>query len=1158
MDTSPPQPNAAATTADAATSAAVAAAARRPTRASSCCTQIRLLLWKKRVMAVRSWRATLVELIIPLLFLIAFNAPGLSKAPNKVPAADNVTVPNASTALGLISSLVSSPVFPPVGPYDATYVPSAWAAGVPALAYAPNSSARAARVMSMVKTHILSDRFSPVPLLGFADEAALVRHYEAHPMTVWAGVVFSEGADTSAYTDADADADAGTDTDALANAEAVNWRYSIRINGSFAAPTDPDAQFVHRGHLGGASKYDWLRYHQTGFLLLQYAIDQAIIAEVTQTGGRSSLLTDHASEDADATTNAYLYRPPAVPRDPASYACFLKAAADQTVPKCNITANVGFRAQPHVLDATTEPLWIFKWLPGWCLNVAAVFCFSAQLVPLVRERRHRSPLALMGLRDAAMQASFLCYGAIVALPTACLFAFAWRLVHITSDLSSFTLVAFFMFSYLVALSSFASAVAPLFSGGEDRITQLGFLGCFFVGLTYVGALVGTGTSSGRGAGALKLSLSGLPFGAAHLGGELIMGLEGRNIGLTWHSVAVSGAGGEPSMAELFTVVWCSVGMWSFVARYLDAVMPDPEHGDSRHPCFCITDLRWFCCRNRRVGGGRPQSPLAMRLLDTAAGSSGRTEGAEEGRYDDYYDNPFDHDGGGGDDEDADEEKRREEGFGGRQNHEPIGVALRARIRVRVRDLTKIYRRGVCGAGGDAPKVAVSGLNVDLVEGQIFSLLGHNGAGKTTSINSITHGTMTSGSVGYDFRDRCRGQRKRFYAQDPLDRPVIRTRIGVCPQHNVLWDQCTPREHLRFFARLKGVPDGEVEKEVVSLLARIRLPDGDNDRPVGEFSGGNQRKVSLAVAMVGDPDVVFLDEPTAGMDPASRRGVWDLLQGFKSLRVIVLCTHFMDEADMLGDRIGIMCRGRMVCSGSSLFLKHKFGRGYTLNVRPTRIGGRSDLDAPSVGSQKTSAGQASTCPVGGIVTSFVRDAELLQAVTRHGRTVEESWSLPLSATKHFPALIRALESARVNSLDTSRGVSTAPKPMVSALTLGQTTLEDTFLEVGRRFGHKTTDGATSSPRASTPAALAGNSVTEDSDDDDCDESDDDAVRSISRVSQSAFAEPNRKVYWCAQLATSSRVICGARLKTLLRTPNAIATQVCVLSSVCVCPSLFTSC
>ena len=93
---------------------------------------------------------------------------------------------------------------------------------------------------------------------------------------------------------------------------------------------------------------------------------------------------------------------------------------------------------------------------------------------------------------------------------------------------------------------------------------------------------------------------------------------------------------------------------------------------------------------------------------------------------------------------------------------------------------------------------------------------------------------------------------------------------------------------------------DTEKTIEDLLNQINLPKGDNDRPVGLFSGGNKRKVSLAIAMVGNPQVVFLDEPTAGMDPVSRRSVWNLLQSFKRGRVIVLTTHFMDEADLLGD------------------------------------------------------------------------------------------------------------------------------------------------------------------------------------------------------------------------------------------------------------------
>ena len=1007
---------------------------------SSWCAQVLLLLAKRRLLAWRTLRATAVEILIPILFLLAFNAPDISMIADNNTAAE-VVVPQASTALGLISTFVSSPVFPPLGPFDATYVPAAWAES-PALAFAPNSSARARRVMETVKNNILSNSMTPVPLLGFPTEKALVQHYEENPMTMWAGVVFKKPEHQDNATAA-----AGRSSD---ESPYPDWRYAIRINGSFAPTTDAEQQFAHRGHLGGAKKNDWIRYYQTGFSLLQFALDQAIIAEVDST---------------------YTYKPPATIKDMASLECFMQASVHNRTPHCNISANVGFRQMPMAEDMTSELLWIFKWLPGWCLNVAAVFFFSAQLVPMVAERRHRSPLELMGLKHTSLQASYLLYGICMAVPTGVLFAFAWRVVRVTTALSSLTLVALFLSSYLVSLTAFAMALAPFLNRGEDRVSQVAFLLCFVLGLAYVGALLAAGNNAGRGSSALKLGLSTFPFGAAHLGGEIIVGLEGNREGMHWSNVSVRGPGGEPSMLELLITIWCSVGVWSLMACYLDQVLPDPEHGDARSACFCV---RGICCRSS-LSSSLSSSSMSANLLNSQA----------------YYSILPTSD----------------------ENHEPIAASLRANVSVSVRGLTKVYASSGC-MGGGASKTALSGLNVDLVEGQIFSLLGHNGAGKTTAINAITRGNMTSGSVTYKFHSARNGGRLSCSVDDPVDRVTIRTRIGVCPQHDVLWDQCTPREHLRFFAKLKGggATLSETEKEIDDLLGKINLPKGDNDRPVGLFSGGNKRKVSLAVAMVGNPAVVFLDEPTAGMDPVSRRSVWELLQGFKLGRVIVLTTHFMDEADLLGDRIGIMCEGRVISSGSSLFLKHRFGRGYTLTVTPGTV---SDVGAEEKQCGHNAASSSLT-KAGAIVTSLVPLARPLKSVDRNGHSVEESWSLPLSSVAVFPRLIQALE---VSLFSTS---------------IGQTTLEDVFLEVGKRFavnqdllgvdksnGEKASETNSDKDGVPTAAALLASPST--------------VIGTKNRHRSGCLPK------LCSRTFHSARAICEARLKTLLRSPNALVMQ-----------------
>ncbi|GFN96696.1 ATP-binding cassette sub-family a member 1 [Plakobranchus ocellatus] len=233
------------------------------------------------------------------------------------------------------------------------------------------------------------------------------------------------------------------------------------------------------------------------------------------------------------------------------------------------------------------------------------------------------------------------------------------------------------------------------------------------------------------------------------------------------------------------------------------------------------------------------------------------------------------------------------------------------VGVAVRNLTKVYNKG--------DKVAVDGLTINFYEGQITSFLGHNGAGKTTTMSILT-GLFppTSGTAFVYGRDIC------------TDIDHIRSGLGMCPQHNVLFDLLTVEEHIWFYARLKGRSEEAVKKEINQMIKDVGLPDKRKEVSTN-LSGGMKRKLSVAVAFVGGSRTVILDEPTAGVDPYARRAIWELLLKFRRGRTIILSTHHMDEADVLGDRIAIISQGKLCTVGSSLFLKNRFGSGYYLTL-----------------------------------------------------------------------------------------------------------------------------------------------------------------------------------------------------------------------------------
>nr|XP_015839324.1 PREDICTED: ATP-binding cassette sub-family A member 2-like isoform X2 [Tribolium castaneum] len=218
--------------------------------------------------------------------------------------------------------------------------------------------------------------------------------------------------------------------------------------------------------------------------------------------------------------------------------------------------------------------------------------------------------------------------------------------------------------------------------------------------------------------------------------------------------------------------------------------------------------------------------------------------------------------------------------------------------------------------------AVKDLNLEMYEGHITALLGHNGAGKSTTMSMICGMCLpTSGTAivnGYDVRTNIHN---------------VRESMGLCPQHNLLFDDLTVYEHLYFFGKLKDLENDEIKKEIDYYLTILEL-ENKRKQLSKTLSGGMKRKLSVAIALCGKSRVIMLDEPTAGMDPSARRTVWDLLQQQKNGRTILLTTHYMDEADLLGDRIAIMTAGELQSCGSSFFLRKKYGSDYYLILEVT--------------------------------------------------------------------------------------------------------------------------------------------------------------------------------------------------------------------------------
>ena len=284
---------------------------------------------------------------------------------------------------------------------------------------------------------------------------------------------------------------------------------------------------------------------------------------------------------------------------------------------------------------------------------------------------------------------------------------------------------------------------------------------------------------------------------------------------------------------------------------------------------------------------------------------------------------------------------------------------------------------------------------------------------------------------------------------------LRANVGVCPQHDVLYDELSAREHVVLFGAMRGLDTsvtagaqhGE-EGLVEACLGGVDML-GKADELISTFSGGQKRRLSVALALLGSPPVVILDEPTTGMDVITRQSVWKSIQGLKGRATIILTTHAMEEADALGDRIVVLSRGRVQAQGTSLDLKQRFGVGFHLHVvtqdrskKETKIELLEDDKESEAGSAKEVTEEGGKVNDGDTLGQFdanllmdtlkahVKEAHKVKILTNVG--TECSLTLP-AETASFPKLFHELEERR-NELG------------INQLALSMTTLEEVFLEL----------------------------------------------------------------------------------------------------------------
>lgn len=243
--------------------------------------------------------------------------------------------------------------------------------------------------------------------------------------------------------------------------------------------------------------------------------------------------------------------------------------------------------------------------------------------------------------------------------------------------------------------------------------------------------------------------------------------------------------------------------------------------------------------------------------------------------------------------------------------------------VQIEKMKKVFKVPTKACCGSQKLNAVSNLSFGLEQGECFALLGVNGAGKSTTFKSLTAEVVpTKGKIqiaGFDIQK---------------DFEKARQMIGYCPQENLLFDTMTCVEHLKYYAQVKGIPKNYREPIIGEAIKNLGLNE-HRDKLAKNLSGGNKRKLCVAIALLGNPSIILLDEPSAGMDPESRRFMWSVIGRIaqKKSSAVVLTTHSMEEAEALSTKMGILVKGGIFkCFGSAQHIKNKFGTGFVIEFK----------------------------------------------------------------------------------------------------------------------------------------------------------------------------------------------------------------------------------
>ena len=553
----------------------------------------------------------------------------------------------------------------------------------------------------------------------------------------------------------------------------------------------------------------------------------------------------------------------------------------------NAEINFGIMAQKYVMYQDDTFGRFIGFILPFFLVIAYLIPLSMQVSRMVGEKESKAKegMKIMGLTESIYFLSyflqFFIQNTIYAIVNSAI------MTQVFDDTGYIYLFAFF---WLYGINIFA--LSFFFQSMMDK-TRLAMIVSIL--LYFIMYFVSIAVISDEVKNAPKMLLSLLPPTALQLGVNTMAQFDSNAI--TFDSSCVGKKYNNYSVGNMYLMFVVDFFIYLFLGYYLQNIISH-EFGISRPVYFLCTKDYWGC------GNKKKSSSEVIKKVEMQQNNNNNNDSTPQYLNMKSSNNP--HNLG----LDNDNRNINDEGYF--QNEVLYADKTGAKDVLKIINLRKEFSDG---------KVAVNNVSFNLYKDEIFALLGHNGAGKTTTISMLTGlYTATSGRAEYD--------NMNILSNTNMD--IFRTKLGICPQHDVLFDDLSVEEHLSMFCVFKGVPSSKIQNEISKSLRDFDLEDKRSVRAV-DLSAGQRRKLSIAIAIIGGSEVIFLDEPSSGMDITSRRALWDILKEVMRGKIIVLTTHYMEEAAVLGQRIGIISNGEMKCIGTPLFLIEKFGKYISVTI-----------------------------------------------------------------------------------------------------------------------------------------------------------------------------------------------------------------------------------